>query len=213
MNFKVIKVSGASKAEAFESVADKFTVIDGNLKGEATQAWKKWTADHQGVVDFQAFANEYLTKKRAVPGEAYFVTEQAAILDSREKPFQRKNVVHDGPRTQSKAYQFVDEETGVILGQLSTEFGKEVPVFDAKGNPVLNEDGTPKLRKERKFPTKEQAYKYAESLIKNGDDVTFRGTIAIKEIRELENDVVGYLSYAPSKSTRAGIYTVFGIEK
>ena len=31
MNFKVIKVSGASKAEAFESVADKFTVIDGNL--------------------------------------------------------------------------------------------------------------------------------------------------------------------------------------
>ena len=228
MNFKKFEVTGATKAEAIEKLSDVFSVNDGNVKGDATQAYKNWEkAQVNGITEAskKVFMAEYLAKKKAIAGEAYVITETPAVANTREKPYKVENVKNEeGRRDFDKAYNLIDEATGAILGTVSTTMGKvDKVVKDEEGNPVMktvvkkDKDGNEievEVKETEKVegkirPTKTDANEAAKALILAGH----RGNILIEEVRETKNPIVSKVLYTPSKSSKVGTYVVFGIEK
>jgi len=187
VNFRKFEVSGATKAEALQKVADYFALnADGMVKGDATQAYKlakkkaqeagkAWTAS-----DENAFYNEYLTKKKAIAGEAYIRTVEAAVADTRERPYKITDVKNEkGKRKFKKFYTLIDKETGAVLKEVDT--------------------------------TKADAKNVAKQLIVDG----FHGKMYCKVTHQVVEGepLVFEAEYAPSVSAKQGVYVVFGIEK
>lgn len=230
LNFKKYEVTGVNKAEAISKLSDVFTVsAEGTIKGDATQAYKNakakaaaageaWTSNSD-----KEFMAEYLTKKKAIAGEAYAITMVSAVENTREKPYKNVNVKNEeGSRDFDKAFELRDAKTGDVITTLNTKIGKidqKVYETDADGNIVkdedghkvvaLDEEGNPKTVKvEGKIrPTKTEAVKKADELIAKG----YRGSINIHEIRETPNSLVAQVVYTPSKKSTPGTYIVFGI--
>lgn len=187
VNFRKFEVTGATKLEALKKVADHFALnVDGNVKGDATQAYKlaKKKAQESGKAwtasDDSAFFNDYLTKKKAIAGEAYVITIDSAVADTRERPYKIIDVKNEkGKRKFKTFYTLIDKETGAVLKEVDT--------------------------------TKADAKNVAKQLIIDG----FHGKMICKYTHQVvEGEPLAFeAEYAPSVNAKQGVYVVFGIEK
>jgi hypothetical protein len=113
MNFEKLEVTGSTKAEALEK-APFF------IQGDATQAYKNWRSKMTGAIteaDVKQFCLDYLAKKsKNAPNVGFAVTIDAAVADTRERPYtvvNRKN--EKGKRKYTTTYQVMDKATGKVL--------------------------------------------------------------------------------------------------
>jgi hypothetical protein len=79
----------------------------------ATTAWKKAGSPEPDSDGFDAFATEYLQKKKV---EGAYVVIEAGREDSRENPYDIKNVKSVGKRKMKRVYELIDTNTQEILG-------------------------------------------------------------------------------------------------
>ena len=178
LNFKSVTISAASKEEAIAQVEEQYF----HVNGDATQAFKNAKAKHEGVwteKDEKAFKLDYLEKKvKSCPGAGYYITVEAAVADTRQRPYKVEDVKNEGKRKFKSFYKWVDANDKVIV---KVDTNKT----DAK-NAI-------------KELYKSGAFKGDAKLIKTKDVVE-------------GNAVVATAKYTPSKSTKMGTWTFFGIE-
>jgi hypothetical protein len=113
INFKRVEVSGATKEEAL--AAAPFTVV-----GDATQAYKNWKEKQTGVISEAAkkefFANYLAKKSKGAPGLGYSITIEAAVADTRTRPYKITDVKNEqGKRHYVTTYRLVDKDTKELL--------------------------------------------------------------------------------------------------
>jgi hypothetical protein len=113
LNFKRVEVTGATKEEALEKAP--FQVI-----GDATQAYKNWKKKQvTGVTDamVKEFMLEYIQKKsKSASGIGYSITIEAAVPDTRTRPYTITDVKNEqGKRKYKTTYQLIDKATGEII--------------------------------------------------------------------------------------------------
>lgn len=204
LNFKVMEVTGATKDEAIAKAP--FSVM-----GDATQAfklWKKKQAHGITEADKKQFMLDYLSKKsKNVAGVGFVITQEAAVADTRERPYRIEDVKNEsGSRTYVTVYQIIDKATGAVIVETPV---KHVQDKDKNGNLLFNEDGSPKMV--WKSGTKAQAKEYAKALYTEND---FRGDLICKYTKQVvEGEATAFtVTYTPSKNSKVGTYTVFGIE-
>ena len=94
-----------------------------HINGDATQAYKNAKAKHQGVWterDDKAFKLDYLEKKgKSCPGAGYIIVVEAAIGDTRERPYKIEDVKSEGKRKFKSMYKWIDAE-GKTVCQVDT---------------------------------------------------------------------------------------------
>ena len=120
LNFKKVEVVAASREEAVAQVENNYF----HINGDATQAFKNWKQKQNGGVTERAikeFMLDYLAKKtKNCPGSGYMITMDAAIGDTRERPYSIEDVKNEGRRKYAKVYQLIDNETGAVLAECDT---------------------------------------------------------------------------------------------
>lgn len=117
MNFKRMQVTGATKDEALAKAPF-------DIMGDATQAYKIWEKKQTNGIteaDKKQFELEYLAKKsKNVAGVGFYITEKAAVADTRERPYRIEDVVNEsGARKYKTTYQLIDKETGSVIAETS----------------------------------------------------------------------------------------------
>lgn len=122
MNFKRMEVTGSTKEEALAKAPF-------DIMGDATQAYKIWLKKQtNGVtdVDKKNFMLEYLAKKsKNVAGVGFVITEQAAVADTRERPYKIEGVKNEkGPRGYKTIYQLIDDSTGAVIAETDSTKAK-----------------------------------------------------------------------------------------
>lgn len=204
MNFKKLEVTGATKEEAIAKAP--FDVM-----GDATQAYKNWAKKQTNGItesDKKQFMLDYLAKKsKNVHGVGFVITQEAAVADTRERPYRIEDIKNtSGARKYVLNFQLTNPDTDEVLASAEAEY---VQAKDKNGLLVTNEDGTPKMVWKSK--TKTQAKELAKDLYKNG----YKGNIVCTYTKQVVNgEPIAFKAYyTPSKSTRTGVYTVFGIER
>lgn len=179
LNFKSATVVAESKDAAILDTEEKYF----HINGDATQAYKNAKAKHPGIWterDDKAFKLDYLEKKnKSCPGAGYIIVNEAAVGDTRERPYKIEDVKNEGKRKFKTLYKWMDKATGTVVCSVDTNKA------DAK-NAI-------------KELYKNGAYKGEAELVKTKDVVE-------------GNAVVATAKYTPSKNTKKGTYTVFGIE-
>lgn len=112
--FKKFEVIGATKDEAIKNAAPL------NLRVDATQAWKKWSAEHAtNEDDVKEWMKDYLKKKKfTMPNDGAYIVLQSPVVDTRERPYKFEKPKYD-VRTHSP------EKFYVIRDEANTEVGKE----------------------------------------------------------------------------------------
>lgn len=185
LNFKVMEVTGATKEEALEKAPF-------DIMGDATQAYKIWKKKQvNGVTeaDRKQFMLDYLSKKsKNVNGVGFSITQEAAVADTRERPYRINDVKNEsGARKYKTIYQ--------IYENLGTP---EKPV---KGK-LLKEVDT----------TKSDSKNVGKSM---WADEGFKGNVVCYYTKQvIEGEAIAWTGeYTPSKSSRVGSYLVFGIER
>lgn len=175
LNFKKLEVCGATKQEALDKAPFKVLY-------DATQAYRNWKEKQDTITEssLKDFMQEYLQKKtKNAPGVGCSITIDAAVADTRERPYKITDVKNEkGKRKYSTIYTVKNRDTNEIVAKCDE--------------------------------TKAKAKEMVKELYKNG----FKGRLVcsyVKEVTEGE-PVAFYADYAPSKSTKQGTYTVFGIE-
>lgn len=175
LNFKKLEVCGATKQEALDKAPFKVLY-------DATQAYRNWKEKQDTITEssLKDFMQEYLQKKtKNAPGVGCSITVEAAVADTRERPYKITDVKNEkGKRKYSTIYTLKNRDTNEIVAKCDE--------------------------------TKAKAKELAKELFKNG----FKGRLVcsyVKEVTEGE-PIAFYADYTPSKSTKQGVYTVFGIE-
>ena len=120
LNFKKKEIVAASKEEAKEIMErDLFHYV-----GDATQSFKNWKDKQKNGIterDIKEFMLDYLSKKgKNCPGAGYMITVEAAISDTRERPYKIENVKGDGKRKFKTFYKWIDRETKTTVCQVDT---------------------------------------------------------------------------------------------
>lgn len=115
MNFKRMEVVGATKEEALAKAPF-------DIMGDATQAYKSWLKKQvNGVTDAdkKQFMLDYLTKKsKNVAGVGFVITQEAAVADTRERPYRIDDVKNEkGARKYKTIYQLIDSATGAVVAE------------------------------------------------------------------------------------------------
>lgn len=115
MNFKRMEVTGATKEEALAKAPF-------DIMGDATQAYKMFRKKQvNGVTDAdkKQFMLDYLAKKsKNVAGVGFVITEEAAVADTRERPYAIKDTKNEqGARAYKTIYQLVDDATGAVIAE------------------------------------------------------------------------------------------------
>lgn len=113
--FKRMEVTGATKEEALEK-APFF------VQGDATQAYRNWKKTMTNGItesDKKQFMLDYLAKKsKNAPGVGFSITVEAAVADTRERPYRIEDVKNEkGARRYKTIYQIVDKATGSVIAQ------------------------------------------------------------------------------------------------
>ena len=120
LNFKKVEVVAASREEAIAQVENAYF----HVNGDATQAFKNWKAKQNGGVTERAvkeFMLDYLAKKGMIcPGAGYMITVDAAIGDTRERPYRVEDIPNEGKRKFKTVYKWIDKETGTVVAQADT---------------------------------------------------------------------------------------------
>ena len=92
MNFKRMEVVGATKEEALAKAPF-------DIMGDATQAYKMFRKKQvNGITDAdkKQFMLDYLAKKsKNVAGVGFVITEEAAVADTRERPYRLDDVKNE----------------------------------------------------------------------------------------------------------------------
>lgn len=178
MNFKRMEVVGATKDEALSKAPF-------DIMGDATPAYKIWLKKQvNGVTDAdkKQFMTDYLTKKsKNVSGVGFYITQEAAVADTRERPYRIDDVKNEhGARKYKTTYQLIDTATGAVIAETDETKAKAKDLAKSlysekgfKGNLICT---------------------YTKQVV-DGEPIAFKAT------------------YTPSKSSRVGTYTVFGIER
>ena len=119
-NFKSFEVSAETKEAAVAQVEKE----NFHINGDATQAFKNWKAKQNGGVTERAvkeFMLDYLAKKgKNCPGAGYMITVDAAIGDTRERPYRVEDIPNEGKRKFKTVYKWIDKETGTVVAQADT---------------------------------------------------------------------------------------------
>lgn len=115
MNFKRMEVTGATKEEALANAPF-------DIMGDATQAYRNARKAARGAwtdADTKQFMLDYLAKKsKNVTGVGFSITMEAAVADTRERPYRFEDVKNEkGARKYKTIYQIVDKATGAVLAQ------------------------------------------------------------------------------------------------
>lgn len=115
LNFKVMEVTGATREEALAKAPF-------DIMGDATQAYKIWKKKQvNGITeaDKKQFMLEYLTKKsKNVSGVGFVITQEAAVADTRERPYRIDDVKNEhGARKYKTTYQLIDKATGSVVAE------------------------------------------------------------------------------------------------
>lgn len=113
INFKRMEVCGATRKEAMEKAPFE-------IMGDATQAYKIWLKKQvNGVTDAdkKQFMLDYLAKKsKNVSGVGFSITIEAAVADTRERPYSITDVKNEkGARKYKTTYQIIDAATGSVI--------------------------------------------------------------------------------------------------
>ena len=118
INFKSVELMGATKEAAFEA-APFF------IQGDATQAYKNWEKKQSGIITDamkKDFYMEYLKKhSKFAPGIGYSITLQAAVADSRMRPYTLEDVKNkQGKRKYTTVYNLIDPATKSVVKTVNT---------------------------------------------------------------------------------------------
>lgn len=115
LNFQKLEVTGATKEEALAKAPF-------GIQKDATQKFKNWkAAQTNGITekDIKQFCMEYLEKNtKNIPGVGCSITIEAAVADTRERPYKITDVKNEkGKRKYKTIYQLVDKATGRIVAE------------------------------------------------------------------------------------------------
>lgn len=120
LNFKKVEVVAESKAAATAIVEDQYF----HVNGDATQAYKNWKEKQGGAVterEVKEFMLEYLMKKtKNCPNAGFLICTDAAVADTRERPYKVENVKGEGKRKYKTTYVAIDNETNAPIGKWDT---------------------------------------------------------------------------------------------
>lgn len=116
MNFKRMEVTGATRDEALAKAP--FAIM-----GDATTAFKLWKKKQTNGIteaDIKQFELDYLAKKsKNVSGVGFYITEEAAVADTRERPYRIADGNKSGARKYETTYQIIDNATGSVIAETS----------------------------------------------------------------------------------------------
>lgn len=115
MNFKRMEVTGATKEEALAKAPF-------DIMGDATQAYKIWRKKQlNGITDAdkKQFMLDYLAKKsKNVAGIGFVITQEAAVADTRERPYRIDDTKNEsGARKYKTIYQIIDKANGSVIAE------------------------------------------------------------------------------------------------
>lgn len=120
LNFKKVEIVAASKEEAINQINNTYF----HVNGDATQAFKNWKQKQNGAVterEIKEFMLDYLNKKgKNCPGAGYIITMDAAIGDTRERPYSMTDVPNEGKRKFKTIYSWIDDATGTVIVKCDT---------------------------------------------------------------------------------------------
>jgi hypothetical protein len=119
LNFKKVEVVAESKAAATAIVEDQYF----HVNGDATQAYKNWKEKQGGAVterEVKEFMLEYLMKKtKNCPNAGFLICTDAAVADTRERPYRIENVKGEGKRKYKTTYVAIASD-GTTIGKWDT---------------------------------------------------------------------------------------------
>jgi hypothetical protein len=120
LNFKKTEVVAESKNAAIAQVEETLF----HVNGDATQAYKNWLEKQNGAVTERAvkeFMLDYLSKKtKNCPNAGFIICVDAAVADTRERPYRIENVKGEGKRKYKTTYVAVDVESGATIMKCDT---------------------------------------------------------------------------------------------
>lgn len=116
--FKSVEVVGATKEEALAKAP--FTTV---MK-DATQAYKNWKAKQNTVTEAskKQFMVDYTAKNsKNAPGVGFSITVEAAVADTRERPYTIEDVKNEkGKRKYKTIYKWIDDAEGTVVCTVDT---------------------------------------------------------------------------------------------
>lgn len=200
--FRTLEVTGNTKEEALESAPFNVPV---ERWVNATQAFNNWKEKQTGAITEAAireFKVNYLASKKI---SAAYIVKEAAVKDSRKRPYSVDKVKREGAVRRGKVFQLINDDTNQILAETKV---KLVPQVDKEGNKILDNEGNTRMKVQA--ATMKDAEQMAKDLIMNG----FKGNVRIEQThRAVEGDnTVMFVRYTPSTSAQVGVYDVFGYE-
>ena len=167
LNFKKVEVVAASREEAVAQVEGAYF----HVNGDATQAFKNWKQKQNGGVTERAikeFMLDYLAKKgKNCPGAGYMITVDAAIGDTRERPYRVEDIPNEGKRKFKTVYKWIDRETGTVV--------------------AVSDKNTADAKNAIKELYKAGAYKGNADLVKSKDVVEGQAVVATAEYTPSKN--------------------------
>lgn len=120
LNFKKVEIVAANVEEAKAIMEENHF----NYLGDATQKFKNWKEKQGGAVtdrDIKAFMLDYLNDKtKNCPGAGFLITLDAAVKDTRERPYKIEKVKNEGRRKYTTTYVGVNTATGLPVGKWDT---------------------------------------------------------------------------------------------
>ena len=206
-NVKIAPVKGVSKEEALSQVN-----FNAGFKN-ATQAWVKAGKPTYGTNDFKVFATEYLKKAtKGTPGVGAYVVIDAAVADTRERPYKVISVSNEGTRKYQTVYQIVEAD----LKTKTKKATKLVKVKDEEGNVTEVEKEVNEVVAEivALGTVVETASKKGEAEEKMKAWITNTKRDYVINLAKVtdHNPIAAYGVYTPSTSTKEGTYIAFGVE-
>lgn len=202
--FRTLEVTGNTKEEALESAPFNVPV---DRWVNATQAFNNWREKQTGAITDAAireFKINYLATKKI---SAAYIVKEAAVKDSRKRPYKIEDIKREGATKSGKVFQLIEEGTGRVLAETKV---KMVPQINKEtGEKILDADGN--VRMKVAAETKAAAKELAKKLIMEDG---FRGKGFARLTKQVVDgeDKVFTFEYAPSTSTKVGVYDVFGYE-
>lgn len=114
--FKKFEVIGATKDEAINAAAPLILRVD------ATQAYKKWSAENVVTEDSQKeWMKDYLKRKKFnKPNDGAYIVLQSAVIDTRERPYKVEKPKYDARTHSPEKYYIIRDEVNTEVGRAKT---------------------------------------------------------------------------------------------
>ena len=120
LNFKKVEIVAENKEAAKAKMEENWF----HYNGDATQSFKNWKEKQKNGIterDIKEFMLDYLSRKgKNCPGAGYLITIEAAVSDTRERPYKIENVKGDGKRKFKTFYKWIDRDTKTVVCQVDT---------------------------------------------------------------------------------------------